>query len=103
MSVTHDHGFELHADRGRRMVRMDPGGREMVITCGAALFNVRVAAFLQVIDSSEKVETVTDLVRSAEQADRADFWHRFHTQPLEHPELRGELRRNAHAARRRRY
>lgn len=50
---------------------MDPGGREMVIACGAALVNVRVAAFLQVIDSSEKVETVTDLVRSAEQADRA--------------------------------
>jgi len=146
----HDHGFELHADRDRRMVRMDPGGREMVIACGAALFNVRVAvrhlgfrpvvdvlpdpgdpdylarvgfgahapvtdeeellagamfhrhthrgpfgpepvsgdlldalreqagvegAFLQVIDSSEKLETVTDLVRGAEQADRADLWH----------------------------
>lgn len=146
----HDHGFELHADGGRRMVLTDPGGREMVIACGAALFNVRIAvrhlgfrpvvdvlpdpgdpdylarvgfgahapvtdeeellagamfhrhthrgpfgpepvseelldalreqaraegALLQVIDSSEKLEALTDLVRTAEEADRADFWH----------------------------
>ncbi|MEU1273708.1 hypothetical protein [Streptomyces sp. NPDC005799] len=146
----HDHGFELHADGGRRMVLTDPGGREMVIACGAALFNVRVAirhlgfrpvvdvlpdpadpdylarvgfgahtpvtdeeellagamfhrhthrgpfgpepvseelldalreqaraegALLQVIDSSEKLDALTDLVRTAEEADRADFWH----------------------------
>ncbi|MGJ5894571.1 hypothetical protein DF268_00440 [Streptomyces sp. V2] len=38
-----DHGFELHADPGRRLPLTDPGGRQMVISCGAALFNVRVA------------------------------------------------------------
>jgi hypothetical protein len=39
----HDHGFEIHADRGRCMVLTDPGGRETVIACGAALFNARIA------------------------------------------------------------
>nr|WSY51037.1 hypothetical protein OG999_13555 [Streptomyces sp. NBC_00886] len=39
----HDHGFEIHADRGRRLVLTDPGGREAVIACGAALFNARIA------------------------------------------------------------
>ncbi|KUO17698.1 Acg family FMN-binding oxidoreductase [Streptomyces dysideae] len=39
----HDHGFEVHADTGRRVVLTDPGGRETVIACGAALFNVRIA------------------------------------------------------------
>ncbi|MFJ9898298.1 Acg family FMN-binding oxidoreductase [Streptomyces sp. NPDC091280] len=39
----HDHGFEVHADAGHRMLLTDPGGREMVIACGAALFNARTA------------------------------------------------------------
>ncbi|MFE7855551.1 Acg family FMN-binding oxidoreductase [Streptomyces sp. NPDC057403] len=39
----HDHGFEVHADGGRRLILTDPGGREMVIACGAALFNTRMA------------------------------------------------------------
>lgn len=39
----HDHGLEIHADRGRRLVLTDPGGRESVIACGAALFNARIA------------------------------------------------------------
>ncbi|MFD8725893.1 Acg family FMN-binding oxidoreductase [Streptomyces sp. NPDC059629] len=39
----HDHGFEVHADVGRRVILTDPGGREMVIACGAALFNARTA------------------------------------------------------------
>ncbi|PWI20281.1 hypothetical protein DI272_03000 [Streptomyces sp. Act143] len=38
-----DRGFEVHADGGRRLPLTDPAGREMVISCGAALFNVRVA------------------------------------------------------------
>ncbi|MFI8536563.1 Acg family FMN-binding oxidoreductase [Streptomyces aquilus] len=38
-----DHGFEVHADGGRRLPLTDPAGRELVISCGAALFNVRVA------------------------------------------------------------
>lgn len=39
----HDHGFEVHADAGRRMILTDPGGRQMIIACGAALFNARMA------------------------------------------------------------
>jgi hypothetical protein len=39
----HDRGFEVHLDGGRRMALTDPSGREAVIACGAALFNVRMA------------------------------------------------------------
>ncbi len=39
----HDHGFEVHVHGGRRMMLTDPGGREAVVACGAALFNVRIA------------------------------------------------------------
>ncbi|WP_406258227.1 hypothetical protein OIA45_00570 [Streptomyces chartreusis] len=42
----HDHGFEVHLHGGRRMMLTDPGGREAVIACGAALFNVRIAVRL---------------------------------------------------------
>lgn len=33
----------LHADTGRRLTVADPDGRELMISCGAALFNVRLA------------------------------------------------------------
>ncbi|WP_329267804.1 Acg family FMN-binding oxidoreductase [Streptomyces sp. NBC_01451] len=39
----HDHGFEVHTGGRQRMTVTDPGGREAVIACGAALFNVRIA------------------------------------------------------------
>ncbi|MFF1296341.1 MULTISPECIES: Acg family FMN-binding oxidoreductase [unclassified Streptomyces] len=42
----HDHGFEVHLDDARRMMLTDPGGREAVIACGAALFNARLAVRL---------------------------------------------------------
>jgi hypothetical protein len=35
--------ISLHADASRRLVVADPDGREMMISCGAALFNVRLA------------------------------------------------------------
>jgi hypothetical protein len=35
--------ISLHADVDRRLVVADPDGREMMISCGAALFNVRLA------------------------------------------------------------
>ena len=35
--------ISLHADADRRLAVADPGGREMMISCGAALFNVRLA------------------------------------------------------------
>lgn len=38
-----DHGVELYADPARRLPLTDPGGREMTISCGAALFNLRLA------------------------------------------------------------
>jgi hypothetical protein len=36
------HAIELHANPGNRL-RLDRGGREMVISCGAALFGLRLA------------------------------------------------------------
>ncbi|MGW0758458.1 Acg family FMN-binding oxidoreductase [Streptomyces sp. NPDC002814] len=38
-----DRSLEVHADVARRLVLTDPFGREMVISCGAAIFNVRLA------------------------------------------------------------
>ena len=35
--------ISLHADTGRRLAVADPDGREMMISCGAALFTVRLA------------------------------------------------------------
>src|SRR5581483_6245042 len=35
--------ISLHADASRRLEVADPDGREMMISCGAALFNVRLA------------------------------------------------------------
>ncbi len=35
--------IELWADRSRRLSICDPAGRELVMSCGAALFNLRVA------------------------------------------------------------
>jgi hypothetical protein len=34
---------ELHADRGRRLTATDPEGRDLVLSCGAALHHLRVA------------------------------------------------------------
>ena len=38
-----DHEIGVHADDERRLPVADPNGREMMISCGAALFNARVA------------------------------------------------------------
>src|SRR2546430_2406291 len=35
--------ISLHADAGRQLMVADPHGREMMISCGAALFNARLA------------------------------------------------------------
>lgn len=35
--------IRLHADPGRKLSCADPAGREMMISCGAALFNLRLA------------------------------------------------------------
>jgi len=36
-------GIELYADRGRALPVSDPDGRELTISCGAALFHLRLA------------------------------------------------------------
>ncbi|MFD5256399.1 Acg family FMN-binding oxidoreductase [Streptomyces bobili] len=38
-----DRSIEVHADIARRLLLTDPFGREMVISCAAALFNIRLA------------------------------------------------------------
>ncbi len=35
-------GLDLYADRDRRLRAIDPGGREMLISCGAAVFGLRL-------------------------------------------------------------
>lgn len=37
------HRFELYADTARGLTAADPDGRELVLSCGAALYNLRVA------------------------------------------------------------
>ena len=39
-----DDGLELHADRGRQLTAADPGGRNLTLSCGAALQHALVAA-----------------------------------------------------------
>lgn len=41
--VLRDDGLEFHADRGRQLTALDPRGRELVQSVGAALLNARVA------------------------------------------------------------
>jgi hypothetical protein len=41
--VVEDRQMSLHADADRALPVADPDGREMMISCGAALFNVRLA------------------------------------------------------------
>ncbi|MFI6402287.1 Acg family FMN-binding oxidoreductase [Streptomyces sp. NPDC050548] len=41
--ISRDGELQLHADPTRRLSATDPDGREMLIGCGAALFNVRLA------------------------------------------------------------
>ncbi len=41
--VSRNDGISLYADFSRNLPRTDPGGRELVISCGAALFNLYLA------------------------------------------------------------
>ncbi len=47
--------ISLHADAGRGLPVADPDGREMMISCGAALFNVRPGT--PAADPSRRVRT----------------------------------------------
>lgn len=50
--------YELHADTGRGLTASDPDGRELVISCGAALFNLRLA--LRKVGYDARVEVLPD-------------------------------------------
>jgi hypothetical protein len=41
--TVHEHQVSVHADQRRRLEIADPDGREMLISCGAALFTARLA------------------------------------------------------------
>src|SRR5207249_12233695 len=52
---------ELFADRTRHLSSTDPDGRDLVISCGAALHHLRVAlAHLQVASSTERMPDPED-------------------------------------------
>ncbi|WP_320779574.1 Acg family FMN-binding oxidoreductase [Streptomyces sp. CRN 30] len=65
----HDREVEIHADHGRWLRLTDPGGREMVIACGAALLNTRLAVrslgFRPVVDILPDVTDAALLARVA--------------------------------------
>lgn len=48
---------ELYVDRSRRLPTVDPEDRELTISCGAALFNLRIA--LRQFGYTDKVEVLT--------------------------------------------
>jgi hypothetical protein len=50
--------YELHADTGRGLTASDPDGRELVISCGAALFNLRLA--LRKVGYDARVEVLPE-------------------------------------------
>jgi nitroreductase len=66
---TRDRILELHADRSRRLLLTGPYGRELIISCGAALFNVRLAVrhlgFAPVVDLFPRPADPTYLARVA--------------------------------------
>jgi nitroreductase len=42
-----DGGLELHSDPARGLAAIDPGGRELTMSCGAALYQLRIALAAQ--------------------------------------------------------
>jgi hypothetical protein len=42
--VLREDGFDLHADRSRQLAVLDPAGRQLTVSCGAALAHAEVAA-----------------------------------------------------------
>lgn len=58
----------MHADAARRLPRTDPAGRETVISCGAALFDIPLAmrhlGFNPVVEFFPRPADPTFLARS---------------------------------------
>jgi nitroreductase len=55
--VVRDGGIDMHGDRKRAMTQNDPEHRELVISCGCALYNLRVAAAWMGLDT--RIEPVS--------------------------------------------
>lgn len=55
--------LEIHADRTRQLRVLDPRGRQLIISCGCALFNTRVA--LAAAGIAADVERIPDQLRPA--------------------------------------
>ncbi|MGW3115809.1 hypothetical protein ACWDBW_01445 [Streptomyces sp. NPDC001107] len=114
--VSSDSGLDLYADPTRRLPLTDPDGREQLLSCGAALFNIRVAmrhlGFRPVVQLLPDAYTPAHLARVGwgaharpgtdenlmYRALQQRHTHRgsFQYSPLPQP-LIGELREQAHA------
>jgi nitroreductase len=74
---------ELHADRGRHLAATDPDGRDLLLSCGAALHHLRVALAARGLaaaverlpdpEDSDHLATVTVADAPADAADAALF------------------------------
>ena len=102
-------GVELHADRGRRLTATDPEGRDLLLSCGAALHHLRVAlaargvgatvAYTPDPDDADHLATVTLTAEAPDRSAAALFGQitRRHTERrrMSHrpvpPELLAEL------------
>ncbi|MFF4585383.1 Acg family FMN-binding oxidoreductase [Streptomyces sp. NPDC001388] len=84
-----DRGVELHADGARRLPLTDPSGREMVISCGAALLNIRLAVrhlgFNPVVEHFPRPSDPAFLARVT--------WGAYHRPAPEDERLFGAVRR----------
>jgi len=74
-----DHEIGVHADAERRLPVADPDGREMMISCGAALFTARVALrFIGVVPKvrvlpEPRLETLVAKINWAEPVAPVDY------------------------------
>jgi len=65
--------IRLYADPGRRLQEADPAGREMVISCGAALANLSLA--MRHLGFAADVRLLPDVTRSGLLAEVRWGWH----------------------------
>jgi nitroreductase len=48
--IIRDNRVELHADKDRQLQVLDPHGRQLLMSCGAALLNLRLAIVQRTLD-----------------------------------------------------
>ena len=71
--ATHHHAIRLYADPRYKLACADPAGREMLISCGAALFNVRLA--VRRLGFAAKVRLLPDPAEADLLAEVGWGWH----------------------------